>query len=45
MNVELSKSEKEERQNRYWMKGVEGRCRMCNEERETIDHIRMNVAK
>jgi hypothetical protein len=29
----------EERENRYWMKGEERRCRMCYEEREKIEHI------
>jgi hypothetical protein len=31
--------ENEKRENRYWMKGVERRCRMCCEERETIEHM------
>ncbi|KAJ3633074.1 hypothetical protein MTP99_010046 [Tenebrio molitor] len=30
---------KEERENRYWMEGEERRCRMCYEERETIEHM------
>jgi hypothetical protein len=29
----------EERENRYWMAGEERRCRMCYEERETIEHM------
>jgi hypothetical protein len=29
----------EERENRYWMEGEERRCRMCYEERETIEHM------
>jgi hypothetical protein len=29
----------EERENRYWMRRVERRCRMCYEERETIEHM------
>jgi hypothetical protein len=29
----------EERENRYWMEGEERRCRMCFEERETIEHM------
>jgi hypothetical protein len=29
----------EERKNRYWMDGEERRCRMCYEERETIEHM------
>jgi hypothetical protein len=29
----------EARENRYWMEGEERRCRMCNEERETIGHM------
>ncbi|KAJ3620949.1 hypothetical protein MTP99_003131 [Tenebrio molitor] len=29
----------EERDNRYWMGGEERRCRMCYEERETIEHV------
>jgi hypothetical protein len=32
----------EERENRYWMEGVERRCRMCYEERETIKHMCRN---
>jgi hypothetical protein len=28
----------EERENRYWTEG-EGRCRMCREESETIEHM------
>jgi hypothetical protein len=28
----------EDRENRYWMEGKERRCRMCYEERETIEH-------
>jgi hypothetical protein len=27
----------EDRENRYWMKGEERRCRMCYEEREIIE--------
>jgi hypothetical protein len=29
----------EERENRYWVEGEERRCRMCYEERETIEHM------
>jgi hypothetical protein len=29
----------EETENRYWMEGEERRCRMCNEERETMEHM------
>jgi hypothetical protein len=29
----------EERENSYCMEGEETRCRMCYEERETIEHI------
>jgi hypothetical protein len=29
----------EERENRYWMKGEEKRCRICYEETETIKHM------
>jgi hypothetical protein len=29
----------EKRENRYWMEGEERRCRMCYEERETIEHM------
>jgi hypothetical protein len=29
----------EERENRYWTEGEERRCRMCYEERETIEHM------
>jgi hypothetical protein len=29
----------EESKNKYWMKGEERRCRMCYEERETIEHM------
>jgi hypothetical protein len=29
----------EERENRYWMKGEERRCRMCYEKKEAIDHM------
>jgi hypothetical protein len=28
-----------ERENRYWMEGEQRRCRMCYEERETIQHM------
>jgi hypothetical protein len=28
----------EKREKRYWMEGEEGRCRMCYEERETIQY-------
>jgi hypothetical protein len=30
---------KEETENRYWMEGEERRCRMCYEERKTIEHM------
>jgi hypothetical protein len=29
----------EERENRYWTEEEERRCRMCHEERETIEHV------
>jgi hypothetical protein len=29
----------EERENRYWMEEQERMCRMCREERETIEHM------
>jgi hypothetical protein len=29
----------EERENRYWMEEEERMCRMCREERETIEHM------
>jgi hypothetical protein len=29
----------EERENKYWAEGEERRCRMCYEERETIEHM------
>jgi hypothetical protein len=29
----------EERESKYWMEGEERRCRMCYEERETIEHM------
>jgi hypothetical protein len=29
----------EEREIRYWMEGEERRCKMCYEERETIEHM------
>ncbi|XP_068912463.1 golgin subfamily A member 6-like protein 6 [Tenebrio molitor] len=29
----------EERENKYWMEEEEGMCRMCREERETIEHM------
>jgi hypothetical protein len=35
----------EKREKRYWMEGEEGRCRMCYEERETIQYTGMDVAK
>jgi hypothetical protein len=28
----------DDRENRYWLEGEERRCRMCYEERETIEH-------
>jgi hypothetical protein len=35
----------EERENKYWIEG-EKRCRMCYEEKETIEHMwKMDVAK
>jgi hypothetical protein len=34
-----SRCENEKRENRYWMKGEERRCRMCYKERETIEHM------
>jgi hypothetical protein len=30
---------KEQRESRYWVKRKERRCRMCYEERETIEHM------
>jgi hypothetical protein len=27
------------RENKYWTEGAERRCRMCYEERETIEHV------
>jgi hypothetical protein len=30
---------KEEKENRYWMEGEERRCRMCFEEKKTIEHM------
>jgi hypothetical protein len=29
----------EERENKYWMEEEERMCRMCREERETIEHM------
>jgi hypothetical protein len=29
----------EERENRYWTRGEERRCRMCCEERRTVEHM------
>jgi hypothetical protein len=29
----------EERENKYWTEGEERRCRMCYEERKTIEHM------
>jgi hypothetical protein len=29
----------EEKENRYWMEREERRCRMCYEERKTIEHM------
>jgi hypothetical protein len=30
----------EEGENRYWTRGEERRCRMCCEERRTVEHMR-----
>jgi hypothetical protein len=35
----IKKNDGEERENRCWMGGEERRCRMCYEEKETIEHM------
>jgi hypothetical protein len=39
MKAARFRCENEESEKRYWMEGEERRYRMCNEERETIEHM------